>query len=184
MSALPLSSAVMEMSRATPAVDVGMRPLPRDELKRAFSLFPSGVVIATTRDTEGRPHGFTASSFSALSLDPPMLLVCIAHSAQCYAAFMHARHFAINILRPEHEALALRFATRGADKFAGDAFDVEMQGMPVLRDAAASFACRVAGRLPGGDHTILTGQVEASRCGRDGAAMLHFQRRFRAVETP
>jgi len=180
MSAVSIAEA--EPCGSVGGGEIGMPKLPRDELKTAFSLFPSGVVIATTCDADGRPHGFTASSFTPLSLDPPMLLVCIARSAQCYPAFMRAEHFAINVLPPEHEALALLFATRGAEKFAGDSFAAGAQGMPVLRDAVASFVCRVAERLPGGDHTILTGEVEAGRCRADGAAMLYFRRRFQSFQ--
>lgn len=165
------------------ASDGGLRQLPRDELKTAFSLFPSGVVIATTRDAGGKPHGFTASSFSPLSLDPPMLLVCISRAAQCHDAFMRARHFCINVLGAEHRQLAMLFATRGADKFAGGAFAAGAHGMPILADAIASFVCRVAGRLPGGDHTILTGEVESGRFGLDGSAMLYVRRAFGSVGT-
>lgn len=104
-----------------------------DTLKRVFSLFPSGVVIATVVDRQGEPHGFTASTFVPLSLDPPMILVCLNRSAQCYEAFVTGASFAVSVLRPEHEEIALRFATRGADKFSADHIDRTAGGLPVVR---------------------------------------------------
>jgi flavin reductase ActVB len=152
-----------------------------DALKRAFSLFPSGVVIVATRDARGVAHGFTASTFVPLSLDPPMVLVCLNRSAQCHAAFAGATGFAVSVLRPEHRQLALRFATRGADKFAGAQFERGDAEHPLVPEAIAQFECKAAAVHPGGDHVILTGVVERVRHGEHGAAMVHFARTFHAV---
>lgn len=151
-------------------------------LKRAFSLLPSAVAIVTALDEEGAPHGFTASAFTPLSIDPPMILVCLNRSAQCYPAFLAADRFAVNVLRPEHQELALRFATRGADKFADAPFVQKAMRPPLLDSALASLECVAADRLPGGDHVILIGLVEQIRFEDRGAAMVHFARSFRALE--
>lgn len=150
-----------------------------DLLKQAFSLFPSGVVIATTVDSAGKQHGFTASSFTPLSVDPPMVLVCLNVSAHCFDVFSQARHFAISVLRPEHHNEAMRFATRGVDKFEGASFEPGQLGLPCLRNALASFECSVVDRYPGGDHAILTGLVECLSYQDNGSAMVHFLRSFR-----
>ncbi|MEW6645228.1 MAG: flavin reductase family protein [Pseudomonadota bacterium] len=164
--AMPLAHADVEV----PSAEV---------LKRAFSLFPSGVVIATTLDASGQPHGFTASSFTPLSLEPPMVLICLNVSAQCFSAFSQSDCFAVSVLRPEHREQALRFATRGADKFGSGRFRTGALGLPQLADSLATFACRVAGRYPGGDHVILTGHVEQASYEDTGSAMVHFVRSFR-----
>jgi flavin reductase ActVB len=152
-----------------------------DVLKRAFSLVPSGVAIATVVDGRGQPQGFTASSFVPLSLEPPMVLVCLNRSAQCYEPFVAGERFAISVLRPEHQDLALRFATRGVDKFASDRIAYTSSGLPVISDALATFECSMAGRHPGGDHVILTGIIESAEMHETGEAMVHFRRSFREL---
>lgn len=161
--------------------DVSMqRPEPAI-LKQGFALFPSGVVIATTIDAEGVAHGFTASTFVPLSVDPPMVLVCLNRSAQCYHAFLAASSFAASVLKPEHEDIARRFATRGVDKFAGAPFRLTGGGLPILEGALATFECSILARHPGGDHVILTGFVERMHHDTGGDAMVHFARSFRSV---
>lgn len=158
---------------------VTFQPTDQD-LRRAFALFPSGVAVVTVVDRDGIPHGFTASSFVPLSLDPPMVLVCLNRQAQCYDAFVTGERLAISLLRPEHEAIARRFATRAAEKFAqGIAFLA--CGLPVIDEALATFSCRTEGRHPGGDHVILTGRIEELSCTPEGAAMVHFDRKFRQL---
>lgn len=153
----------------------------------ALSLWPSGVTIATTVDDRGQRWGFTASAFSSLSLDPPLVLVCLDAGADSHQTFSTADRFAVNVLRPHHQALALRFATKGDDKFAGGDFVAGEHGCPVLPDAVAVFECERYAALPGGDHTILVGSAVAV-CSdpstvSNGDAMLHFGRSFRAIAT-
>lgn len=149
--------------------------------KQAMQRFPSGVVIATTCSRAGEPRGFTASSFTSVSMNPALILVCLSRSAECHEDFSSADWFAINLLRPEHEALAVRFGTRGADKFTGDTFAAGPNGLPVLGDALAQLICRKQGAHDCGDHTVLIGQVESIRFGREGEAMARYQGRFAAV---
>lgn len=146
--------------------------------RAAMARFASGVVVATTLDGEGQPRGFTASAFCSVSLDPPLVLVCLGKSADCHAAFAGARCLAISILAPGQDAVALRFATRGADKFGG-ADMAERGGLPVVRDAAATLLCRLDACLPGGDHSILLCAVEEVTLGGDAdSALVHHARRF------
>jgi len=157
--------------------------LPPDEatVKQGFSLFPSGVVVVTTVDREGVAHGFTASTFVPLSLDPPMILVCLHQKAQCREAFLEAEFFAASVLRPSHKDVAIRFATSGVDKFAGLKLGRTAKGIPVLEDALATFECRAAHNYPGGDHIILTGVIEGVRHAGEREAMVHFARGFHQV---
>jgi flavin reductase ActVB len=140
--------------------------------------FASGVTIVTTVDEEGRWVGFTASAFCSLSLDPPLILVCQAHTSSSHGAFTRCERFLVNILGEEHEDVALRFARSGGDKFAGGGFRPgHVTGLPVLPDALAVVGCDVHARHAGGDHDILVGEVYSCLV-RTGAPMLHFDRRF------
>lgn len=150
-------------------------------LKEALSRFPSGVVIATARARDGSPCGFTASSFSSLSLDPPLILICLHRDAECHPCFLASSHFAVSILRPSHRALALLLATRGADKFGGDGFVAGPHDLPIVRGALASLICRTEAHHPGGDHTIITGRVEDATAAASAEAMVHYARGFWSV---
>lgn len=152
-----------------------------DRVKEAFSRFPSGVVIATARDLDGTPRGFTASSFSSLSLDPPLVLICLHRNAECHRCFENCGQFAVSILRPHHEPLARLLATRGADKFSGDGFVSGAHGLPIVRDALATLICRTEARFPGGDHTIITAAVEQAEAAAAADAMVHYARSFWSV---
>ena len=150
-------------------------------LRDAMARFPSGVTIVVTRDPESRAWGFTASSFASLSMDPPLSLVCLSKSAQCFPAFAASPRFAIHIIGSEHAAVAYRFATKGADKFwgiefAGDGTD----GLPVLIGAVARLSCATYATYDGGDHVILVGRVQDAQLGANHPAV-YFNRRFWSV---
>jgi flavin reductase ActVB len=140
--------------------------------------FPSGVVIVTTLDGEGKPWGFTASSFSSVSLDPPLILVCPAKSAECHAVFSGAPLFAVSILRSSDEGLARRFATRGAPKFDGDEIVVGAHGLLLIRHAVATLLCRKYADYDGGDHSIIVGEVQSVNLGAANDAMVYYRRQY------
>jgi len=146
--------------------------------KQAMSRFPSGIVIATTVDGKGGLWGFTASSFTSVSLDPPLVLVCPAKSASCYAAFKAANLFAINILASDGESLAKRFATRGAGKFAGDHFVIAENGLPLIRNAVAVLICRKFADHDGGDHAIIVGEVRSVTLAKGTESLVYYRQKF------
>ena len=150
------------------------------DYREAMARFATGVTIVTTADSDGRWWGFTASSLSSLSVDPPLILVCLARSARCHPAFTSATGFRVNILGPEHEALAARFGTKRADKFAGleSVFQPGRDGLPVLDDALVSLGCRTVDRAAGGDHTILIARVEDAHVRPDGKPAVNVDRRY------
>lgn len=129
--------------------------------------FPSGVTIVTTRSESGTLHGFTASSFASLSLDPPLILVCLDRRANCFPVFQAAERFVVNIVTAAHAGLAIRFARKGENKFAGGNFEFDEQGHPFLPDAAAVIRCELEQVVPGGDHVILIGRVHDVQAGSD-----------------
>jgi flavin reductase ActVB len=148
------------------------------DYRAAMARFATGVTIVTTADDDGRWWGFTASSFSSLSVEPPLILVCIARNARCHAVFTSQPAFRVSVLGPEHEQLAARFATKGADKFAGDDFRAAADGLPALPDALVSLRCRTAQLVEGGDHTILIARVEDAGVRPGGRPVVHADRRY------
>ncbi len=154
-----------------------------EAFRDAMARFASGVTIVTTVAPDGSPRGYTASAFTSLSVDPPMVLSCLAEEAECHEVFVAAETFAVSILGPQHEDLAMRFATRGADKFGGGEFSDGSLGLPVLSNAIATVECRLEGLFPGGDHTILTGLVEHCTVG-GGPALVYFMREFFEISEP
>jgi 3-hydroxy-9,10-secoandrosta-1,3,5(10)-triene-9,17-dione monooxygenase reductase component len=129
------------------------------EFRGALGAFATGVTIVTTRDPGGHPVGLTANSFNSLSLDPPMVLWALAKASRNLPAFAAAEFFAVHILAAGQQALADRFAQRGADKFARLEYDTGQGGIPLLRHCSARFQCRTAHQYEGGDHAIFVGEV-------------------------
>ena len=129
------------------------------DLRRAFGAFATGVTIVTTVDGNGEVFGFTANSFSSVSLDPPLLLVNIAKSAYGLKIFTEASGFAVNILAENQRDLSNTFASRGADKFANINWNAGPTGSPLLKGVVAWFDCEFFEQIEAGDHVILIGKV-------------------------
>ncbi|MBN9888118.1 flavin reductase family protein [Salipiger abyssi] len=154
--------------------------IPKEQFLKAMGAFPSGVTIVTTTDADGRWRGFTASAFCSVSADPPLVLVCLADSADCHAAFQAAGRWNIHIVDAAHTELAMRFARRGAEKFGGNAFEADIHGIPKLRGAFVTLHCARHAAHESGDHTILVGRVDAAEVS-EGAPVYYYQRGFHPV---
>ncbi len=131
------------------------------ELRTAFGSFMTGVTIVTTAGIDGQPRGFTANSFTSVSLEPPLLLICIGKSAASMAVFRQARGFAVNILSEEQKDTSVLFASKRTDKFDATRWRRGPFGNPLIDGAAAWFDCARYQVIDAGDHIILMGQVEA-----------------------
>lgn len=129
------------------------------ELRRTLGSFATGVAVATTLDSNGAPKGFTANSFTSVSLDPPLVLVCVDKSASCYPAFAAADHFGINILNEAQQHVSRAFASKLADKFADMPWVSGITGSPIFPDSAAWLDCELHNRVEAGDHLIIIGKV-------------------------
>jgi flavin reductase ActVB len=145
-----------------------------------MSSFPSGATIVTTSDSDGRWWGFTASSFCSVSMDPPLVLTCLANSAQCFPAFAEATRWNIHVLQHRHADLAMRFATRGAAKFDGAGFQPDLDGLPFLKGVSISLRCTTYSKVDGGDHLVLIGQVEEVGLGEE-MPFVYFRRKFHSL---
>ncbi len=148
-----------------------------DDFRRVLGHFATGVTILTTADPEGRPTGLTASAFCSVSLDPPLVLICVDHKSQSFPALSESRGFAVNVLSAAQEDLSRRFASTRLDKFDGVAYTPGLHGAPVLQDALAQIECETVSRHVQGDHTIFVGRVERARVG-SGEPLLYFRGRY------
>lgn len=141
------------------------------EFRTALGMFATGVTIVTARAPNGERVGLTANSFNSVSLAPPLVLWSLSQAASSMESFRNGSHYAINILAADQQALALRFATRGVDRFADVAFAEGVCGAPLICGSVATFECFNRSRYVEGDHVIFVGEVE--HCShRAGAAPL------------
>lgn len=142
----------------------------------ACGQFLTGVTVVTARTADGTPVGLTANSFSSVSLDPPLVLVCIDKRIASYQAWVDAPYYAVHVLAEDQEALSTLFATRGADKYGNLQHTEGLGNVPILAGAIAVFQCRTVQQVDAGDHTILIGQVEAMDPGDGSKRPLGFFR--------
>ena len=138
-----------------------MTPLDPRALRSAFGTFMTGVTVVTAQGKDGEPRGFTANSFTSVSLDPPLILVCLANSSQNHDALVQADGFAVNILAEAQVEVSNTFARPVTDRFATVGWRTGPQGSPILDDVSAWFDCSMHKTVDAGDHVILIGQVEA-----------------------
>ncbi|MHB0775111.1 flavin reductase family protein [Halomonas sp. WWR20] len=131
-----------------------------ENYKRVLGAFPSGVTVVTALDESERMVGFTASAFSAVSMDPPLVLVCPSLASDSYPVICCSGRFAIHILSHEQQAIAYQFASKGADKTKGIEWTLSERGNALINGAAAYMECRLWENYPGGDHAIIVGEVE------------------------
>jgi flavin reductase (DIM6/NTAB) family NADH-FMN oxidoreductase RutF len=156
------------------------RSLTSDEFRDVISHFASGVTVITALH-EDRPYGTTASAVTSLSLEPPMLLICMNKQSETGRAVAESKRFGVNILGANQADLAERFARKGGDKFAGVAVTPGKWGEPLFDEALATLECRVAEETSGGTHYVFLAEVE-SGAARGGAPLAYFRGEFGRLE--
>lgn len=129
------------------------------ELRRVLGHFATGVTVITTKDESGAPFGLTANAFTSLSLNPPLILICVDKTAQCYSCFVASNVFTVNFLSENQEEISRRFATKGVDKFAGLKWQQGTNGAAILDGVIGYLECKIVQSYEGGDHTIVVGEV-------------------------
>ncbi|WP_052832968.1 flavin reductase [Bradyrhizobium sp. LTSP885] len=128
------------------------------EFRRCLGQFATGVTIITASH-EGIDVGVTANSFSALSLEPPLVLWSLKRSSRSFEIFRRSSHFAVHVLSVDQIALSQRFASSEADKFRGLSRGIGVSGSPIINGVSATIECTVESRVDGGDHELLIGRV-------------------------
>lgn len=147
-------------------------------LRDAFGCFATGVTIVTSRGADGEPIGFTANSFSSVSLDPPMLLVCPDKRASSLPVIRAAGRFAVHVLASHQRALSERFARRGVHRFGAGQWIDDADGIPMLEEACANFSCLLEADVDAGDHVILLGRITGFRSVPDRAPLQYLRGRY------
>jgi flavin reductase (DIM6/NTAB) family NADH-FMN oxidoreductase RutF len=148
--------------------------------RRALGQFASGVTVVTTRDGAGRPLGLTVSAFCSVSLDPPLVLVCIDHRSDANRGLRESGRFAVSVLGEQQEDVSRRFAAAGKGKLEGFSFLDGPLGLPLVPGALTHLACRIRSFHDEGDHTVWVGEVERATT-HAGAPLLHQAGRYRRL---
>jgi flavin reductase (DIM6/NTAB) family NADH-FMN oxidoreductase RutF len=163
------------MSSETPRVT-------SEEFRRACGRFATGVAIATVTDGTGAPHGLTVSSFTSVSLEPPLALICLGHDVTNIQHFCNASYFGINVLTEDQQDLSERFARRGYDRFDGIGWHRGSYGVPLLPGCLAEMECRVHRRIEMGDHDIFVGEMIRVQIG-EGKPLVYFASMYRELKS-
>ena len=150
-------------------------------LRDALGCFATGVTVITCFDDDGGPVGLTANSFTSLSLDPPLLLVCVAKAATSAAPLTAAPSFAVNVLQTGQQPASITFSTRVDDRFGSHEWSRGEFGAPVLMESLSVFECRRAAVHDGGDHWILVGEVVKASFESGLDPLLYFRGRYRRL---
>src|SRR5436309_7976877 len=149
-------------------------------LRDALGCFATGVTVVTCLK-DGEPAGLTVNSFTSVSLNPPLLLVCIAKAAASAEALTTASHFAVNVLQTGQQPASIRFATRDEDRFGTTPWSCGEAGAPILKDSLGVFECERHAVYDGGDHHILVGQVVKASFDTSLDPLLYFRGRYRRL---
>lgn len=155
--------------------------LDANAFRSALGRFASGVTVVTTCTPKGVDHGMTASAFCSVSLDPPLVLVCIEKIASMHDAIVSCSHFAVNVLAESQEPVARRFAEVDGDRFDGIGYKRGAHSIPVLDDSLACLECRRTATYEGGDHTIVVGEVESANWNEE-RPLLYYRGGYAGIE--
>jgi flavin reductase (DIM6/NTAB) family NADH-FMN oxidoreductase RutF len=142
----------------------------------------SGVTIVTALDAGDQPVGATVSSFASLSLDPPLVLVCLTNTSRTLQAIRHRKSFAVHLLETSQAELAQRFAQDQGDKFEAGMHEVGAFDVPLLTSCRAHLVCSLYAEQDGGDHRVFLGLVEEAAYPDDFRPLVYYNRAFWELE--
>lgn len=148
--------------------------------RAACSRFASGVTVATVRAADGSLHGLTISSFTPVSIEPPLILICIDHSCVFLHHFRACTHFAVNVLTESQRDVSVAFSEKVEGRFDGIEWDLSPNGVPLLRGSAATFEAQLGAVIEAGDHAILLGEVLHAEV-HSGKPLVYFDREYRSL---
>lgn len=148
------------------------------DFRNAMGCFATGVTVVTSHSRDGEPLGVTVNSFSSVSLDPPLILFCLANVGGHCQEFRASGRFAVNILTPEQRSLSERFSTPRENRFENIDYELGENGSPIFPDSLAIFECASHAVHEGGDHTIFVCRVSAVRMNDTKRALLFHKGRY------
>jgi flavin reductase (DIM6/NTAB) family NADH-FMN oxidoreductase RutF len=158
-------------------------PADPSQFRQLLGRFATGVTVVTALDSSGRAAGMTASALSSVSLEPPLVLVCVGLQAEFHKAMSAAGRFAVNVLAADQEHLSRQFAAIGGDHFAGVRYREGPYGLPLLDGVVAHVFCDRWGRHEAGDHTVFFGQVTGGET-FERPPLLYFGSRYTTTRDP
>ncbi len=153
-------------------------PVNLDDFRAALSRFPSGITVVTSRAATGDLHGITVSAFCSVSLNPPLILVCIEKTTGSHVSISDTKSFVVNILAAGQDEMSERFSLPMSDKFEGVSYHAGVGGVPILTDALVMLECSVQNMFDGGDHTIFVATVDSVSI-KDGEPLVYFHGMYR-----
>jgi flavin reductase (DIM6/NTAB) family NADH-FMN oxidoreductase RutF len=154
--------------------------LDQDAFRAVLGRFASGVTVVTVRGPNGHDYGMTVSAFSSVSLEPPLVMVCIGEDSSLKPMIAEATHYGVSILSSTQEPLSRRFADHG-ERFDGVGFMRGESGVALIDGALAHVECRIIARHRTGDHTIVVGEIEAASVG-DERPLLYYRGGYAQLE--
>lgn len=155
-------------------------PVSPVDFRTALARFASGVTIVTTRDAAGKQFGITVSAFCSVSLEPPLVLICIEKTTGSHHAFEESGRFTVNILTDGQADVSEHFASLLEDKFSAVDHAIDEHGIPLLPNSLATLQCVLFKTLDGGDHSIFLGLVEHVIV-RDAGPLVYFKSGYRTI---
>lgn len=154
----------------------------REELKHFMRRFPQGVTLVTTHDA-GKNIGITISSFTSISLDPPLVLISIAKDANSHKDFINCESFDVQLLASNQESIAQKFAKKikHEEKFDGLTYSVDSKGNPVIEGILANLVCSNYQVIEAGDHTLILGKVDAVKVLEGSSPLIYHEKTFTTI---
>ena len=150
------------------------------DFRRACGRFATGITVATVLDADGLPHGLTVNSFSSVSLEPPLISICLGHAVTMIDAFRESKHFGINVLKEDQQELSERFARKGFDRFEGVPWYRGETGAPLLPGVLAAIECVQRHRVTAGDHDIFIAEMLRAEVA-EGEPLIYFAGEYRSL---
>ena len=154
-------------------------------LKQAMRVYPQGVTVVTTQ-TDGGPRGITVSSFTSVSLSPPLVLISIAKGSQLHDQYREAKAFAVNFLADDQKSVSDTFAgrTEAEDRFEGLKFRLGVSGSPIIDGVRAVIECKKWQVFDGGDHSLIVGEVVAAQALSSKKPLVYYAQQYTTTEPP
>ncbi len=153
----------------------------QDSFRAVLGRFASGVTVVTALDEAGNDQGMTVSAFCSLSLDPPLILFCVDHTASMHESLKSVPGFIVNILSESQEPLARRFSGLDPNRFDGIGFARGVSGVVILDDVLGYLECKRVAVHPGGDHSVYVGEVEVAQS-KEGRPLLYYRGGYAQLE--
>jgi flavin reductase (DIM6/NTAB) family NADH-FMN oxidoreductase RutF len=151
-----------------------------DQFRQVMGNFATGITVVTTRDANGKPYGLTVNSFTSVSLNPVLVLVCLDNKLSGLPSFRDSKHFGVSILSEHQEDLSRMFAKKDSERPPTIYFEGRL-GMPLLRNSLAVMECEVVNVYDGGDHHIFLGEVQTAEVFQLDGALLYFRGKYRQL---